>query len=95
MAASAYPSAVKLIVSGRAPSARRTRGSGRQLFAPGGTTSSCGWDVKTGSCHTIQSERGPVSPSGMRRSRSPISAATVRKTTSALASGTLPTRWAP
>src|SRR6185503_17812338 len=70
-------------------------GSGRQLFGPGGTTSSCGCEVNTGSCQTIQSERGPVSPSGRRRRRSPSCSATVSKTVSALASGTLPTRWAP
>ncbi len=95
MAASAYPRAPKVTLSGRAPSARRTRGSGLQLSGPGGTTSSCRWVVKTGSCQTIQSDRGPVSPSGMRRTRSPISAAMARKTASGLASGTLPTRCAP
>jgi len=88
------PSASKMTLSARAPSVTRTRGSGRQLSGPGGTISSCGWEVKTGSCQTIQSERGPVSPSGCDGDGRDL-AGDRPEDTSALASGTLPTRWTP
>src|SRR5437016_4629471 len=95
MAASAYPSASKRTLSGRAPSPRRSSGSCSTQTGAACTTSSSCCEVKSGSCHTIQSERGPVSPSGIRRRRSPSAPATVRKTRSGLASGMLPTRWTP
>jgi hypothetical protein len=54
--------------------------------------SSAGFSANTGSSQVIQSERAPVSPSGMRLSRGPSAALTVSNTTPASASGTLPTR---
>ena len=39
----------------------------------GGATSNCERELSTGYCQTIQSARGPVSPSGIRRRRSPRS----------------------
>lgn len=54
-----------------------------------------GGELNTGYCQRIQSERGPVSPSGMRRSRSPRAPAVRWKTSSALPRGTLPTRCTP
>ena len=74
---------------------RRSRGNARYDRGVGGATSNCGRELSTGYCQTIQSARGPVSPSGIRRTRVPSSPATRRNTASALASGTLPTRCAP
>ena len=52
-------------VSSDSPSRTRSRGSDRCGSSPGGHTSNSGRELSTGYCHTIQSERGPVSPSGM------------------------------
>ncbi len=54
--------------------------------------SSAGLSAKTGSSQVIQSERSPVSPSGMRLRRGPSAALTAVNTARASASGTLPTR---
>ena len=46
------------------PSRTRRRGRARCGSSPGGHTSNSGRELSTGYCHTIQSDRGPVSPSG-------------------------------
>src|SRR4029079_14615248 len=55
--------------------------------------SSAGFPENAGSSQVIQSDRSPVSPSGMRLRREPSTPLTVAKTSRALRSGTLPTRW--
>ena len=94
-AASAYPSESNSSADASSPGRRRSRGNARYDRGVGGATSNCGRELSTGYCQTIQSARGPVSPSGIRRTRVPSSPATRRNTASALASGTLPTRCAP
>src|SRR5262245_54724741 len=84
------------MLSARSPARRRSRGSARYWGpGPGGPTSNWGWALSTGYCQTIQSERGPVSPSGTRRSRSPSPAASGPNTSSGLASGPVPNRCTP
>ena len=62
-----------------------------EVLAPAGRSRTAGRELSTGYCHTIQSARGPVSPSGRRRSRSPRAEPRTRNTSSELPSGTLPT----
>ena len=54
-----------------------------------------GASSSTGYCHTIQSARGPVSPSGIRRSRSPSSPRDAAEHVLGARERTLPTRCAP
>jgi nitrite reductase/ring-hydroxylating ferredoxin subunit len=92
-AASAYPRVRNVIACGSASSRIFNRGRARYCFAPlGGQTSNSGCDVSTGYCQTIQSDRGPVSPSGIRRNQAPRTALAVRNTCSGSRSGMLPTR---
>ena len=70
-------------------------GQGAVRVRAGGQTSNSGRELSTGYCQTIQSDRGPVSPSGIWCRRSPSRAAIVWNTSSALRNGTLPTRSTP